>query len=333
MNDELRRDSGTLGKLDLRLPPLPRTLPEVLRLLHVDGLVEPEAIANVVRNDPAAVAQLLWRINSSYYGLRRSIKDVERAIRMMGPTSAAGAIVGHSMAKMRELLDGPAGSCFTRLIRHSEGTAYFAHYLMSELADSEGSVDGRPAGDRGSIGDGFTEGLLHDFGKLVLLYNFPKKAVQLYEKDRVGEKMRAYEQRKLERTTFGCDHAEAGAYAALEMDFPPVLYQVIRYHHQPEGSDAGETSLRTVRAVSAANLAMKAMGKDYAGVRPGSRKLDWETCGTHPVWRHWIDEKGDDAEARRSLMEDLRAKRMRMVLFTKFFLDHPGMSTPAGPVL
>ncbi|WP_262507532.1 HDOD domain-containing protein [Salinibacter ruber] len=91
---------SALRDLDLRVPPFPRTLPSVLELLHEPGFTDPEDLTEIVQHDPAATARLLKQINSAYYGLRRSISDVGRAIRMMGTTTAAGSVVSLGMLRM-----------------------------------------------------------------------------------------------------------------------------------------------------------------------------------------------------------------------------------------
>ena len=189
-------ESGSLRSLDLRLPPLPQTLPQVLELLHRPGFVPAEELAEVVQGDPAAVARLLKHINSAYYGLRRSITSVERAIRMMGPTTAAGTVIGLRMLEMEDLLHGPAGPCLARLLRHSESTAFLTQYLLGRAAPEANAPD--PTANAPG-GKGFAEGLLHDFGKLVLLYNYPEKAAALYDEQVLDEYLAGTEARA--RTT------------------------------------------------------------------------------------------------------------------------------------
>jgi len=318
MSDNGSGVQGSLRSLDLRLPPLPQTLPQVLELLHEPGFVTAEDLTEVVHGDPAAVARLLKHINSAYYGLRRSITDVERAIRMMGPTTASGTVISLCMLEMSEMMEGPAESCFRNLLRHSEGTAFLTRHLLDGRAPQRGRES--PAEGEQPGGDGFTEGLLHDFGKLVLIYNYPEKAVSIYENKVFEEYLSETNQRVLEQLVFGCDHTEAGGYAASEMNFPRVLIDVIRYHHDPNESKVRKDSRETVRAVSAANRATKAMGASLVGVHPTETKLDWETCADDPIWDHFLDATADETQPM-ELMEELKAKRKDIILFTKFFLN------------
>lgn len=321
MNREPSRSPDrSLRALDLRVPPFPRTLPRVLELLHEPDFTRPEALAEIVRHDPAAAARLLKQINSAYYGLRRSITDVERAIRMMGTTTAAGSVVSLGMLRMDELADGPVEACFERLIRHSEATGFLASTLLDELSP-EGSEP--ESGVDGPGGTGFAEGLLHDFGKLVLFYNYPEKAAALYEEKRFQEHLREADDRKLERLVFGCDHCTAGAYAALELNFPSTLVDVVRHHHAPT-PDAEAASQLMLRVVRAANVAAKAMGEPLAGVAPSEETITWEACAEHPVWQHWPSESDSGSDnSGPDMMERLGAKKEAVMLFTDFFVSPP----------
>ena len=317
---------SALRDLDLRVPPFPRTLPSVLELLHEPGFTDPEDLTEIVQHDPAATARLLKQINSAYYGLRRSISDVGRAIRMMGTTTAAGSVVSLGMLRMDELADGPVEACFHRFIRHSEATGFLASSLLGPLSPAD---DGPAPESDVTQGEGFAEGLLHDFGKLVLFYNYPEKAAALYEEKRFAEHLQETDPRKLERFVFGCDHGQAGAYAALELNFPQTLVDVIRHHHPPH-SETGDAPRRTLRAVRAANLATKAMGAPLAGVAPTEEPIDWAACADRPVWRHW--NPAPEAEGPPpDLMDRLRAKKEMVMLFTDFFVGASDAETPDRP--
>jgi len=331
-SDVSQTEAKTLRGLDLQLPPLPRTLPRVLGLLHEPGFVRPEDMTEVVQHDPGAVARLLKQINSAYYGLRRSITDVERAIRMMGATTAAGAVVSLGMLRMRELADGAASDCFTRLIRHSEATGFLVGDLLNQLNGEQPPSD---AEENGIADAGFTEGLLHDFGKLVLLYNYPEKAVSLYQENVFEEYFAETDDRELEQLVFGCDHCEAGAFAGLELNFPSTLVDVMRHHHEPDEVSPEEESLSTARAVYAANRVTKAMGESLAGIHPCEATLDWQACARDPIWRHWNKEQEMDEEEEASewsLFKQLRAKKEAVILFVDFFLDDADQEGLAQPL-
>ncbi len=267
-----------LGGLELRCPPLPQTLVEALNLIDRPEKIEIGPVTEMVQRDPIVVARLLHTVNSAYYGLRQKIGSADRAVVMLGPVAVAGIVLGMHMLKLRSILDGPAGACFDRLIRHSIATAFLARHLL------EGAPrDPRRKTGSSRIGAAFTAGLLHDFGKIILVYNFHEDAAELYDNDDLDAQIASTDDRELERLLFGCDHTEAGEFAARKLHFPDVLIDVIRHHHEPFESTGRYEADRLIHAAAAANLASKAMG--YAFSRPE----DVETIGVHPVWNRLIE--------------------------------------------
>lgn len=249
---------ATLGRLELRCPPLPQTLVEATNLIDQPEQLEVGPVTAMVQRDPIVVAKLLHIVNSAYYGLRRAINSVERAVVMLGPVAVAGIVVGMNMLKLNSLLESPASRTFDRLIRHSIASAYLVRFLL------EGN-GGQGAG-RGSqkrlvrVGVSFTAGLLHDFGKIILVYNYPEEALELYERHSLKQVMDEPDVCRLEQLLFGCDHTEAGEYVARKLGFPESLTDVIRFHHFPESETGNLETDRLIRATAVANLVAKTMG-------------------------------------------------------------------------
>ena len=66
----------------MRCPPLPQTLLEATNLIDQPEQLEVGPVTAMVQRDPIVVAKLLHIVNSAYYGLRRAINSVERAVVM-----------------------------------------------------------------------------------------------------------------------------------------------------------------------------------------------------------------------------------------------------------
>jgi len=259
----------TLSRLELRCPPLPQTLVEAMKLLNRPDQLEVKPITRLVERDPVVVARLLQIVNSAYYGLRRTVSSVERAVVLLGPVSVAGIIVGMHMLQLRTTLPGSAMACFNRLAQHCQATAFLARHLLETVLPRLS----------GQTSVGFTAGLLHDFGKIILIYNFPGEAVGFYEQQRLQNEVQASDERHLEQLLFGCDHTEAGEYVARKLNFPDVLVDVIRYHHVPHQTPATSEAYMITPAVAVADLVARTMG--YAFTHP----LTPEQYLEHPAWR------------------------------------------------
>lgn len=261
-------ERASFAGLELRVPPLPQTLTEALDFMQHPEQLEIAPVTTMVQRDPVVVARLLNIVNSAYYGLRHQITGADRAVVMLGPVAVAGIVVGMQMLNLRELIDGPAGRCFNRLIRHSLATAFITRDL----------VEGSPRERRAQVGPSFTAGLLHDFGKIILVYNFPDKAVSLYDEAAFDRQIDAVDGSELERLVFGYDHVEAGEYVARKLNFPDLLVDVVRLHHIPETAENQNETDRMIRAVAAGNLAAKAMGFGFDG------SVSKEECASSPIW-------------------------------------------------
>ena len=271
----------SLRGLELRCPPLPQTLLEVLDLMNHPERLQVGPVSEMVERDPIVVARLLHIVNSAYYGLRHTIGSAERAVVMLGPLAVSGIVLGMHMLKLRSVLDGPAGECFNRLIRHSIATAFLTRHLLEGTPRDHTHNSSSSSSSR--IGLPFTAGLLHDFGKIILVYNYQKDAVGLYEQNAYDGLVTTGNGRELEQLLFGCDHTEAGEFAARKLNFPDVLVSVIRHHHDPFGKLGIPEAERLIRATAAADLVSKAMG--YAFSRPENA----DALILHPIWKSLID--------------------------------------------
>ena len=283
---------GTLSSLDLRCPAPSQTLAETLNLLNDTEQLQTKTVTPLVERDPVVVARLLHLANSAYYGLRRSVTSVERAVVMLGPVAVAGIIVSMNMLQLRTALTGAAKACFDRLIRHSTATAFLAYYLELQLQDD--TLENSPA----HSSDSFTAGLLHDFGKIILVYNFSDTATSFYQEQILTQHVADTDLRELEQLLFGCDHTEAGEYAARKLNFPDFITEIIRTHHQP---DPAETS-PLGRLVTAANLAAKAMGHAF------TQPCTWDELAASEIWAS-LCEHAAGSVTPEDLLRDLQAQQ------------------------
>jgi HD-like signal output (HDOD) protein len=86
----------------------------------------------------------------------------------------------------------------------------------------------------------FTAGLLHDLGRVILMAELPREALQLYTTDS-GASLKA------ERERLGCTHAEVGAYLMSIWGLPLPLVHAVAYHHHP--NEAGDAQFSAPTAV------------------------------------------------------------------------------------
>jgi putative nucleotidyltransferase with HDIG domain len=264
----------TLSRLELRCPPLPQTLMEAMELLNQPDRLEVRSVTRLVERDPVVVARLLQIVNSAYYGLRRTVSSIERAVVLLGPVSVAGIIIGMQMLRLRNALPAQTLACFHRLSQHSLATAFLTRHLL-ELMHPRAS---------GQLSIGFTAGLLHDFGKIILVYNFPDEAVAFYEQQRLAKAVQAHDEQELERLLFGFDHTEAGEYVAHKLNFPDVLIDAIRFHHVPEQTPPSSEAYWLTPAIAVADRIARVMGYAFTQSLLPTEALK------HPAWQLLLEQ-------------------------------------------
>ncbi|WP_456425225.1 HDOD domain-containing protein [Rhodocaloribacter sp.] len=297
--DVIRKENkaAALGALELQCPPMPQTLLEAMEMMHQPEGPQMKQVIQMVQNDPGVVARLLRVVNSAYYGQRGDIRSVRRAVVILGTVSVTGIVMSMGLHEVRDSLDANTALPFLNLVRHSVATAFLARHLIAHEGEGEGARADAALQDR--LGDAYTAALLHDFGKLILLYNHPDVAVNLYGSDRRGDGSDE-EFLELERTWFGYDHVETGVYLTRRLRFPEALTTVIALHHQDlHLGDVDATTKQLIYVVKAANKAASGLG--FASSRP----ISWKTCTQDPIWPQLIEERVIGYSDPDTLLQDL----------------------------
>jgi len=173
-----------------------------------------QELVDVVKFDPAITANILRISNSAYFGLRREIHSLHQALLLLGTQELLKIIIASGATR---LFSSPTPGYFTErqgLWRHSVSCALMVDLLARELTMPDQAT-------------GFTAGLMHDIGKVVL---------SLFVEQKFHEIMEVVEQHGVsfqaaERIVLGVDHAEMGGEMARMWDFPDRLRMAITHHH------------------------------------------------------------------------------------------------------
>ena len=240
-------DFSLRGEMRPRIsfPPLPHTVESVSTLLSEMG-VEPNTLqlAKIVDSDPMVAASVLRRINSAYYGVRRRIASVQKAVMLLGFLEVANLVLTAGMEQLEETLCADEYSdAFEHIMRTCIGSAQYARELAGHL-------------NLPCEGQAFSAGLLHAVGRLIILHNDAEAYEALWDEES------SLPSRDAEKETFGIDHAHLGAIAADEWKLPGVLIKAIRYYPAPEKLEVREQRL-VARLVATATAAVEAMRLAY----------------------------------------------------------------------
>lgn len=173
-------------------------------------------LTELISKDQSITAKIIRIANSAFYGYSRQIKTLSDAIVILGfrqirtllitastSNHLSGKVEGYMIAK-------------GELWKHSYAVA-FTSGLISRLTN------------KGESDEIFTAGILHDIGKLVLgnhLKGSYRDIVSYAQKKNIS--IAAAEEKIL-----GMHHAEVGGLILEHWNFPEVMTESVRMHHNP----------------------------------------------------------------------------------------------------
>jgi putative nucleotidyltransferase with HDIG domain len=214
------------------LPQFPENILTINRLLN-DPHSELADIAHHVASDPALTADLLRLVNSSAFALSRKCRSIHEALKMVGIKGLKNIL--YSLGSIQTL--GSATAEQRRIWNHCYKTAFYAHYLSKNLPQMRSVID-----------DAYVCGLLHDMGKIIFSSVLP----ELEEHITSFSAAKNIPKELFERLSAGINHAEIGALIAEKWNFPEVIIQTLRFHHNPES--APESTQKLVSVVYLADM-------------------------------------------------------------------------------
>lgn len=201
------------------LPTPPMVFHQIQKVIN-DPRVNATHVASILSEDPAMSVKVLRLTNSAFYGLAKEIESVRQAVVIIGFEAIKNLVLSASVLDMFQgkKVDQEFQNQFWR---HSLATALVCR-LLSRKVRSMGVVDGDA---------GFSAGLLHDVGKMIISCYMPAESALLAEARKAGD---SRPDNELEQELFGFTHASIGSYLAEQWKIPHKLAEAIAYHHNPE---------------------------------------------------------------------------------------------------
>jgi len=217
LEERKKNQDELLSKLNRTesLPTLPSVASHVL-LIASNPDSSASDLTEVIMNDPSLTSELLKIVNSAYYGFPQKIGTVKRAVVLLGTGEIVALAFGLSTARLFDAAHFKGIYSPKALWRHSMCAGLIAEHLCKRLPEYR------------KLGV-FTAGLLHDFGKIILIENFP----ELYGQVHVEAKNHNLPLFDLEEEKFGLNHAMIGEFLASNWNLPEAIVQAIAFHHQP----------------------------------------------------------------------------------------------------
>jgi len=195
-------------RLDRNLDDLPTLKSSKLRLLSIleDDNVDIKDVEQVIATDPAMAAKMVRLANSAFYRHTKQAQNIHDAIMTIGFDMVR--CISLSMSVMQTFSSNQ--KIARDLWRHS--------FAVGLTATAVGA-------NRDERGTFFSGGLLHDLGRVVLVWKEPVAYTRLFQD--------GWPDLKQEQEVFEMDHTAIGEYVAERWHFPPEVIEIIKYHHAP----------------------------------------------------------------------------------------------------
>jgi len=204
-----------------RMPAFPQSVTKVLEL-SADINCEPKALVEVIEYDPVMTVKMLTLVNSAYFGLRSHVRSINHALVYLGMNTVKNMAMSIAAIGMMNKFD--IGHLNTKsFLMHSVLVGVLARRI-GELYPTEGIDDS----------DYFIAGLLHDFGKLVLIEYKQESYAHVLQKAKEEQLSLA----QVEKDMLGANHAEVGGMLAEYWGLPEHLSLSLIDHHDMQESSA-----------------------------------------------------------------------------------------------
>ncbi len=174
------------------------------------------AIAQILAEDPGLTVRVLRTVNSAAFSPIKKIENLTQAISLMGMSSLESLVL--SMGVSKTLPNDAVGGFNPKLFwQGSARRAYIAKALSQHLHPQKNM-------------ESFTAGLLQDMALPFLV----KRKREAYDKFLKSWDNGERSLHKMEKETFGWDHAEVATWMCWEWKLPESLASAIGGHNQPE---------------------------------------------------------------------------------------------------
>lgn len=174
-------------------------------------------LAAIIVKHPTAVATVLHIANTAFYGSSGGVDTIEGALQLLGMDFVRNLAITE-LAKKQLRLNPGLQELANDVLHHSVEVSQYGSRMRQFVKD------------RKLVRQLCSNALLHDLGKLVLLANKGHEYADL-----MGQSVDSNTPLcRLERESFGCDHAAVGGFLYAMWGLPEVIVRSVTWHHEPE---------------------------------------------------------------------------------------------------
>lgn len=196
------------------IPHIPKIVQELIASFN-DENTDIDTLSSKVSQDTALTAKVLRLANSAYYGLSREVVTANDAVLLLGFSTLRTMVMASGLSSTFKAQDG-----------FDPKTFWEESFAIAELAKWVASYNKSIDADIG-----FTCGMLHNIGSVMIRLNKPKEAKDIDEKLALGGL-----RHEIEYAQLGFDYTDIGAELAKRWKFPQLIQDAIKQQNNPSDS-------------------------------------------------------------------------------------------------
>ncbi|MEM9346528.1 MAG: HDOD domain-containing protein [Planctomycetota bacterium] len=221
-----------------QLPSMPAVAMQIIDLVQQDE-ANVDKIAEAVSLDPALSTKMLKTVNSSFYGLPKTIGSVHQAIVVLGLNSVKTLALGFSLVGKLTESEGDGFDQMTYWRR-----SLYCATAAKQLCEKLNIVQAEEL---------FMASLLQDVGQLAFAQVLGKEYIEILNATRGDHRVLS----AIETEQLGGDHTEVGGVLTESWGLPPLLVESIRLHERADEAEEGMYEL--IRVVHAGAYAAEVL--------------------------------------------------------------------------
>jgi len=213
------------------LPSLPQSLKRLIEIIHSE-IDTPGELESIISYDPSLAVKVITIANSTYYGYRKKVKTLKKAITVIGADQVKSICICTLL--MALLSSHRAISLEHREILWKH--AFACSRIAAEMTKK------RPWMNRDEAA---VLGLVHDLGWIVMAAHFSEQFKAIFE-----TAARKHVPPWYVEVQYGLEHTQLGKYIASRWALPEEFKAVIEFHHCPERSRSFKTEVKLIHLVN-----------------------------------------------------------------------------------
>jgi len=177
---------------------------------------DPAPLVEIIEQDPSVSVNVLRRVNSAYYGVRREVESIDQAVRLLGCVEISSIVLIQGVNEFQEHF-----SSHSSLLRQIAHTAIFTGRFGQRLCSA---LDVPPDWTRRA----FLSGFICATARLILLHMVPDRYEALVERSETS-----LPTAEAEEHVFGASHRTLAPTAADHWELPERICETLQVAAEP----------------------------------------------------------------------------------------------------